>query len=311
MSLIETNNRMVQYSLWSNCCNNCDFCLREERIPYTKKRMMQRLNHIKENVKNVDWVNEYSYGISLLGGEIYYITDNDLQKSLLELIDIIIEYVLKPSKNPNCRFSTVTNGIYEPTFLWQVMDKIVNAVGTQYLDVNFSYDLKYRFHTDKAREQCLSNINEFHKRYNYCVGVQMILTQNVINEWKAGRFEVNKWTEDNIKGNQLCFLYPHPIKTGIQLDDFFFNRKDFINFMTYLKSECPDNYSSFLQSVRNSARFKLTGMKETEEANEAPILSKDKSDKNKCGHSLLYKCYADCDNCMLCDLEMLDEEEYA
>ena len=311
MSLIETNNRMVQYSLWSNCCNNCDFCLREDRIPYSKKRMLQRLNHIKQNIPNIDWVNEYSYGVSLLGGEIYFITDKELQQSLLELIDLIIKYVLKPSKNPNCRYSTVTNGIYKPDFLWQVMDKIVNEVGVQYLDVNFSYDLKYRFHTEEARLQCLSNINEFHKRYNYIVGVQMILTQHVINEWKAGNFEVNKWTEDNIKGNQLCFLYPHPVRTGIKLDDFFFNRKDFIDFMNYLKSDCPDTYSSFLQSVRNSARFKLTGLKESEEANEAPILSKDKADKNICGHSLLYKCYADCNDCMLCDLEMLDEEEYA
>jgi hypothetical protein len=28
---------MVQYGLWPNCCNNCDFCLRLNRTAYTKE----------------------------------------------------------------------------------------------------------------------------------------------------------------------------------------------------------------------------------------------------------------------------------
>ena len=29
-----------------------------------------------------------------------------------------------------------------------------------------------------------------------------------------------------------------------------------------------------------------------------------------CGHSVLYKCYADSDRCMLCDILALDEEAF-
>ena len=86
---------MVQYGVWSNCCNSCDFCLREERIPYSKKKQLQSLDFIKENIKTIDWKNKFSFGVSLLGGELYYITDKKLQDSFMELIDIIIEYVLK------------------------------------------------------------------------------------------------------------------------------------------------------------------------------------------------------------------------
>lgn len=52
------------------------------------------------------------------------------------------------------------------------------------MDLNFSYDLKHRFKNDEDRLKVLKNINDFHNRYNYSVGVQMILTQHVINEWK-------------------------------------------------------------------------------------------------------------------------------
>lgn len=302
-------DKMVQYSVWSNCCNACDFCLRQERIPYPKEKMLYWLDMIKGNISYIDWENEYSYGISLLGGELYHITDEDLQKSFLELIDVIIEKILKVSKNPECRYSTVTNGMYEPAFLYKVIDKIKDSVGIKYVDINFSYDLKYRFHSEDRRLQVLKNINDFHNRYNYDVGVQMILTQYVINEWKEGRFDVNKFIDEQIPGNSLCFLYPHPIRTGLVLPDFNFKRKDFLQFLAYLKKVNYKTYVSFIQSVKNSATFKYTGLKDRETNNEkeSPCLSDGKEIINdKCGHSVLYSCYTDCDKCMMCDLEALE-----
>lgn len=302
---------MVQYGVWSNCCNACDFCLREERIPYTRKRQFEMLELIKHNINYVDWKNQFDCGISLLGGELYYITDEELQNSFLELIDIIIEKILKVSNNPECRYSTVTNGMYDPAFLYKVVDKIKDSVGLKYVDINFSYDLKYRFHSEDKRLQVLKNINDFHKRYDYDVGVQMILTQYVINEWKEGRFDVNKWIKENIPGNSLCFLYPHPIKTGIKLNDFNFNRKDFLKFISYLQNTNLKTYTSFVQSVKNSSTFKYTGLKDRElnDESESPCLSDGKEIINdKCGHSVLYKCYTDCDKCMLCDLKMIDKD---
>lgn len=309
----ESESRCVQYAVWSNCCNACEFCLREERLPYSKQRQLFMIDAIKKNINSVDWKNDFSYGISLLGGELYYITDKELQDAFLSLIEVIIEKILKVSDNPNCKYSTVTNGIYDPTFLYKVIDKIVDEVGIQKVDLNFSYDLKHRFKNDEDRLKVLKNINDFHNRYNYSVGVQMILTQHVINEWKNGNFEVNKFIKEEIPGSYITFLYPHPIHTGLKLDDFFFNRKDFLSFMRYLKSECYPIYYSFLQSTRNSCRFKYTGLKNrgVVDIMEKPQLTDGKEIINpKCGHSILYKCYSDCDKCVLCDLNNLDEEVY-
>ena len=173
------------------------------------------------------------------------------------------------------------------------------------------YNLKVaswdRFKNEKDRLQCLSNINAFHKRYDYCVGVQMILTQYVIDLWKENKFEVHKFENEFIPGNIISFLYPHPIHTGLKLTDFNFKRNDFFHFLQYLKKDCYSTYVSFILSTINSCKFKYTGLKEKEIVTECsqPILSDGKEILNTCGHSILYKCYSDCDNCILCDLKTI------
>lgn len=303
---------MVQYSIWSNCCNNCDFCLRKERIPYSREKQLLTLRRTRKNLDFVDWKDKFSDGISLLGGELYYIEDKELQDEFMLLIDDIIEKVLKVSPNPNVKYSTVTNGIYNPEFLYRVIDRIVDKVGIQAVDLNFSYDMKYRYKNEERRKLVLKNINDFHQRYNYKVGVQMILTQYVIDMWKHGEFDVNKFIDENIPGNTLCFLYPHPIETGLNLTDFNFKRRDLFDFLKYLKEANYFVYVSFMLSTMNSCSYKYTGLKNRTSLDftEEPKFTDGKEILTECGHSILYRCYTDSDKCLLCDLMAFDEEVF-
>ena len=43
--------------------------------------------------------------------------------------------------------------------------------------------------------------------------------------------------------------------------------------------------------------------------NQPPILSDGKEVLMDCGHSVLYKCYADSNKCCLCDIENIFNEE--
>ena len=303
---------MVQYSIWSNCCNNCDFCLRKERIPYSREKQLLTLRRTRKNLDFVDWKDKFSDGISLLGGELYYIEDKELQDEFMLLIDDIIEKVLKVSPNPNVKYSTVTNGIYNPEFLYRVIDRIVDKVGIQAVDLNFSYDMKYRYKNEERRKLVLKNINDFHQRYNYKVGVQMILTQYVIDMWRRGEFDVNKFIDENIPGNTLCFLYPHPIETGLNLTDFNFKRRDLLDFLKYLKEANYFVYVSFMLSTMNSCSYKYTGLKNRTSLDftEEPKFTDGKEILTECGHSILYRCYTDSDKCLLCDLMAFDEEVF-
>ena len=190
-------SKCVQYGVWANCPNKCDFCLLRQKEFYTVEQQLFWLDQIENNIKQLDWANEFSGGISLLGGELYYVKNEKVKAKFLHLIDVIIEYILKVSKDPVCRYSTVTNGLYEPSFLFQVIDKIKDSVGMEKVDVNFSYDFKYRFKNEAAERLCASNIRAFRDRYNYKVGIQMILTQHVIDKWKAGEFDLHyDWGKD-------------------------------------------------------------------------------------------------------------------
>ena len=306
-------HNMVQYSVQANCCNNCDFCLRKERDFYNTERQLFAINGIIENLDHIDWT-KFANGVSLLGGELYYIKDQQLQRQFLVLIDKIIDIAKKVG--PTFKYSTVTNGIYDPAFLYRVIDRFKERLSLDYVDINFSYDIKYRYHSEQSRLRALQTINGVGERYpDYRVGVQMILTQHVINLWKQGEFDIGEFTKTHFPKAILTFLYPHPIHTGKQLDDFFFNREDFFSFIQYMRSQYPEHYFNFINSTKNSGIFKYTGLFHdhhmlTSDLTQQPILSDGKEMIADCGHSELYRCYAD-DNkqhCMLCDIQLIEGE---
>ena len=297
------------FGIWPNCNNNCKFCLRKNRDVWDKKRILHEIGRVRKNIDYIDWKDKFADGISILGGEIYFITDSDIQDAYMQLIDDIVDKILLVSNSPRCRYSTVTNGMYDPAFLFRVIDRIKERTGSmKFVDVNFSYDIKYRYPSEEKRLQALENIKLFRDRYNYTVGVQMILTQYLIDDIMSGKFDFKQFINEELKDCNFCFLYPHPINSGFTLTDFFFKREDFLNFCIYLKAEFPDIYNNMYSSTNASAIYKYTGLRnKSGDIDQQPILSDGKEKLLKCGHSKLYQCYSDSKECMLCDLLILGE----
>jgi len=297
------------FGIWPNCNNNCKFCLRMNREVWDKQRLIREIHNIRENINYIDWKDKFADGISMLGGEIYFMTDIDIQNEYMLLVDDIIDKILLVSPSPRCKYSTVTNGMYDPSFLFRVIDRIKERTGDmRFVDVNFSYDIKYRYPNEEKRLLALNNIKAFRDRYNYRVGVQMILAQHVIESIKNGKFDFKQFINKDLEGCNFCFLYPHPIHSGFTLDDFFFKREDFLNFCVYLKDEFPQIYANMYSSTNASAVYKYTGMRDKNKStSQQPVLSDGKEEITECGHSKLYRCYADSDECMLCDLLVLGE----
>ena len=301
---------MSQAGIMENCSNQCDFCLLKEKKILSIDEIIYRLDFLMKNMDYIDWQDKFKHGISILGGELFFIDDPRYIEKFMEFIDCIIEKIIKPSTYKFVRCSTVSNGIYDPNILlFKVMDRFKETVGLDRFDINFSYDLKYRFKTEESRLRCLETIKAVNDRYNKPVNVQMILTQHVINLYNEGKFDYDDIVKNHLNGNHLYFLYPHKSEKACQLDEFFFNRPDFINFIAEYKSEYPYVCECFIQSVINSSKFKhsMWNDRESDDVTQQPVLEDDKSVFNeKCGHSVLYQCYSDTDRCMLCDLELLD-----
>jgi hypothetical protein len=315
---------MVQYGIHSKCNGNCKFCLIRDETVLSMDDIYGELERVRENIRYIgtqkeNWTNKYKDGVSLLGGELYFIKDEKYKELLLKVIDVVIDEVLKKSPSDQVRFSTVTNGYYDPEWLlFPVADKIVETVGTEHLDVNFSFDLDYRFHSEEQKERVLKTINEFHKRYNYRACVQMILTQNVIDRILNEGWRPESFAKKYFPGNQITFLYPHGVHRGNDfkgerdLPGFFFTRTSFLKVMRVLQQEEPFLFESFVKSTRNSAIYKPTGLYfkgDSGWAEQLPIYSDGKEVVNKdcpMNHSKLYRCYVDSDKCMLCDLEAIN-----
>lgn len=302
---------MVQYGLWPNCTNNCDFCLLEDRLYKSEDERLDMLSATKENIKVIDWKGKFNNGISLLGGEIFYTDSENIKESFLDLIKQIIKMVLKP--NDNAILSVVSNGIYDPNILLiPTLELLKENEVLHKFNLNFSYDIKYRFHTEEARQQCISNINLVYDRFGLRPLVQTCLTQYLIDSFLNDKFNLFDIKREYFPNSILTFLYPHKINTGKVLDDFFFTRNSLFKFINWMKTHGHElELDNFIGSVVNSSQFKYTGLyirddiyngdEFTEEMHQQPTLEK-KQELTECGHSQLYRCYADSDKCMLCDL---------
>lgn len=314
---------MCQAGLFNNCNGSCKFCLLKDETFFTMDEIYAEIDKTIANIRYIaqqedNWTTKFSDGISVLGGELFYMTDPTYKKKLMELIDVIIDEVLLKSPNPCVKFSTVTNGYYDPNnLLFPVIDRIVERAGIHYVDLNVSYDLDYRFKDEAHAKRVRDTINAIHDRYNYVVGVQMILTQNLIDRMVHEGWRPKKFVEENVPGCQLTLLYPHPIQRGNDfsgaqnLEGFNFTRSSFIKAMQILKTEDPVVYESFYRSTHNSSVYKHTMLYEKKSSGtpeQMPRLCDGKEIKNrKCGHSVLYQCYSDSRRCMLCDLEGVGE----
>ena len=101
---------MVQYGLWPNCTNDCDFCLLRDRIYKPVEERLKILRLTKRNIQTIDWKDKFSDGISLLGGEVFYTESNEIKESFLDLIQLIVNVILKPNKST--KLSIVSNSVF-------------------------------------------------------------------------------------------------------------------------------------------------------------------------------------------------------
>lgn len=88
---LKLDTNMVQYAVWPNCSNACEFCLRSTfGQVFEKKQQLTMLKKIRQNIDYIDWKEKFSGGISLLGGELYNIKDKELQDEFIFLVENII-----------------------------------------------------------------------------------------------------------------------------------------------------------------------------------------------------------------------------
>ena len=294
---------MLQYLLWTNCNNSCKFCIRGDKLDaYTNTRdMLVSVEKAKTSILNQDW-SKYSGGVSVIGGELFFIEDKTLQIALKELFIIICDKVL--SVRDSVHLVLISNLLYDISFLREVLDIFKERNLLSQVQLHVSFDTKYRFHSEAAKTLYYENLVKVRQIYpELVITVQCILTQYLIEAINNKEFSITEFEDRyNVK---FALLIPLKSNLSIKLPDFLPKRRDFINLLLKISVENPLTFRRFI----DSARYAFISKDFIDTQNDEELIPSNSAllypSVLKCGHCDIYQCYADSDKCMLCDMEAL------
>ena len=257
MTIVKNENRFIQYELWKDCHNHCEFCYNRGQPSLNK---IDRLNYVIEKLyhKEVDDFNE----IGFIGGEFF---DDQLEnpkvKSLFYKLFEICADKIKNNKINKIYFTTAL--MYDKNnYLIPFLDYLRELGISDKCLLCTSYDTKYRFHTKEKEEMWKSNMKYLYENYNEIkLHTEIIVSQDFINKVLDESFSITKFKKEYHTGIDYIdpssgFYFNTKADAAKELKDFFPTKSSFIKF---LKKTVLENHeialSTFLSMEVRSDRI--------------------------------------------------------
>jgi hypothetical protein len=255
MDRYKAKSKFIQYQLWSDCRNNCKFCLCQKQTPIDKKYALEFvLNKLNdEEVKDFDEV-------GLIGGEIFdvEIDDPEVNKLFYEVVRKICCMHFK-------KFYIATNLIYD-------MDKHLVPLLNFLRDMKMadrtlictSYDTKWRFTEEKKKtwhDNMMRLKNEFSDFYTH---VEIILTGDFIDNVLSNNFDIKYFSQ--YYHTRIDYIEPTSgwyFNDKYQLQEvcpnFYPTKKQFMDFLkkTCIEDKSVDIRCLMSNEIRSSRRYQL------------------------------------------------------
>lgn len=254
--IVKNENRFIQYELWKECRNGCEFCFNRGQKSLDK---IERLNYIIEKLNDPE-VDDYNE-IGFIGGEFFDIElrDEKVQRLFFQLFRICADKVQAGKLDK----IYVTTGLifdikpYLIPFLeflriWGLSDKTLLCT---------SYDTKYRFHTQEKEELWKNNMKYINEHYNEVkLHTEIIITQDFINKVLDDTFSITKFKEefntavDYIEPSS-GFYFNDKKDAAKHLNDFFPTKSSFIKFLKKVTLNKEIDLSTFLSMELRSNKI--------------------------------------------------------
>lgn len=257
--IVKNENKFIQYELWKECRNGCEFCFNRGQKSLDK---IERLNYVikKLNDPEVDEFNE----IGFIGGEFFdnELRDEKVQRLFFQLFKICADKVHAGKLDK----IYVTTGLifdiqpYLQPFLeflriWGISDKTLLCT---------SYDTKYRFHTPEKEELWKNNMKYIHEHYNEVkLHTEIIVTQDFINKVLDDTFSITKFKEEFHTGIDYIepssgFYFNDKKDAAKYLIDFFPTKSSFIKFLKKVSEKHEIDLTTFLSmEVRSDKIYNI------------------------------------------------------
>lgn len=185
------DNKFIQYKLWSDCSNNCRFCMNQLEKDADKIDVLDY--YIGNIVKGeLDDYNE----LGIQGGEFFngQLDEPGVRDKFYQMIDLIVD---KINQKIIRKFDVTTSLIYKDlTELFYFIDYISSRCGIDCLLICTSYDTIYRFHNSAGLKLWENAIFALHERYPQLkIHCETIITQDFINKVLSGEHDIAKFAQ--------------------------------------------------------------------------------------------------------------------
>ena len=284
----------IQIRPWLDCINNCTFCSLQDRSRKTSLEQKKiRLNKTSELVKTLD-----AKTIGLIGGDFFEGQLKGCEKEWVGLLETLLK--------TQAQILITANLIHEQYFL----DETIGLLKKRLL-LCTSYDELGRFHTKQARDNWFAQIERLHNLgvniFCTCIPTQDFLEAQIYEQPKA-ETKLPAWLNINLCDPHLGVdWYIHIDKNTYHehliKENTLFNlpkRKTAIQWMKQNPSaalryaDYNNTHSDTIYGFdKNNMFIKEIG----ERLNSRDFVNP------ACGHPFFSQCYADSNQCMMCDAD--------
>ena len=318
--------KVQQFELWPQCNNNCSYCyLGKRKYDNNPEYKLKMLNFALDWMQNYDNYEEYD-NVSFIGGEFFQgqLDTPEVRAKWFEMLDVL--YDLFDNDLIRASWWSATLAIGDQKDLYESLEKFQDVCNAKrQLWVVTSYDTIGRFHSKEHFETWGRNVKEVKKRFPWIfLNTCMIITDDLCKKVVSGELDLQKFREEYqtqlfLKPTYaIAGLYDHKQqhKMSIKQDmnkripGFYPTRENFLNMCKFLKEHQPDILGKMIEQKYRADNIFRESLEDHKLRNE--FRSRDNSlqegiDVNPdCGHSLAYKSYIDCENCIVCDKHAIE-----
>lgn len=316
--------KAIQFELWQNCGNNCQFCfLNKSRIISNSSKQIEHINKTIEILQSNE-LDEFN-GVALIGGEFFegQLSNPDVKNAWFNLISLLNSLLLSNKiKQVWIMASLMSNNQND---LYDTLAKL--PIGNEMVMINTSYDSIGRFKSPEAELIWYNNIKDIKSKYpNLIIHTTIITTQHFIEKVLSGSTIIQDINKYSLVDFKLPTIYSTDFING--LSNTGKNEQEYQNMVVEAVSSMP--YKFFIEKRLDFIKFmkeiyKIFGKSKLENFCSNKVLAKSlyllsnnmhlddrwgysSFEIAKCGHHLDSYCYLDSDKCVRCDINKFINE---
>ena len=232
-----SQNRVVQFEIWSECNNTCPFCYNRKQMRFiSNEEKINRIQRIIDFISNEEKMEKHD-GIAIIGGELFQgqLSDPEVKSKWIELMHIINNRL----ENKKINNFWVASALLRKdlTDCFDTIDCFSNKADVMLCT---SYDTVGRFINEEQKQLWFNNLGIIREKYpNIRLHSQIVCTQHFIEDVLNETFKI----EEVIQKYNMRIDFSDPwvgyyYKTKQEFEEknpnFFPKRKDFLKLLRYL-----------------------------------------------------------------------------